>query len=61
MNNDSKSEKHSTSRTKVNVERIKLMMCGNRPLTVRMVVREMNIGKKKFEKVITDDLDMSER
>ena len=56
VEDDSRSGRPSTSRTADNVERVKQMVCGDRRLTVRMIVDELEINRDSVWKIFTEDL-----
>ena len=55
---DSRSGRPSTSRTKVNVKRVRQVECDDRRLTVRMIASQLDKKKNKVYTIITEDLIM---
>ena len=58
VEDDSRSGRHSTSRTADNVEHVKQMVHGDRWLTVRMIADELEINRDSVWEIITEDLGM---
>ena len=58
VEDDSRSERPSMSRTEDNVERVKQIVHGDRRLTVRMIADELEINRDSVWKIITEDLGM---
>ena len=48
VKDDFRSGRPSTSRTEVNMERVRLVVHGDRSLTVRMIANQMNMKKEVF-------------
>ena len=53
------SGRHSTSRTKVDVERVMQMMCSDCRLTVQMIASQLDMKKESIWKIIIEDLSIS--
>lgn len=58
VEDDSRSGRPSTSRTEVNIERVRQVMRGDRQLTVRMIASKLDMKKDSVWKIITEDLGM---
>ena len=48
----------STSRTEVNVERLRQLVCSDGRLTVRMIASQFDLKKDSIWKIIPEELDM---
>ena len=60
VKDDSKSRRPSTSKTEVNIEQVRQVVCGNCWLTMPMTASQLDIKKDSVWKIITEDLGMSE-
>ncbi|ROT70225.1 hypothetical protein C7M84_011507, partial [Penaeus vannamei] len=58
VEDDPRSGRPSTTRTEVNVERVRQMVCSDRRLTVRLIANELGINHDSVWKILTEDLDM---
>ena len=58
VEDDSRSNRPSTSRTEVSVERVKQTVRGDLQLTVRMIASLLDMKKDSIWKIITKDLGM---
>ena len=56
VEDDSRSGRPSTSRTEVNVERVRQVVHGDHWLTVRMIASQLDLTKDSVWKIITEDL-----
>ena len=54
VENESRAERSSTSKTDDNVERVR----SDRRLTLRMISSELNLNRFTVHKILTQDLDM---
>ena len=50
--------RHSTSKTKNNVERVRSLVRLDRRLTLRMISSELNLNRFTVHQILTQDLDM---
>ena len=58
MKDDSRSGRLSTSKTEVNVEQVRQVMCGDCQLTVQMITGQLNMKEDSVWKMIIKDLDI---
>ena len=61
VKDDSRNGRPSTSRTKVNVLWVWQVVCGDFRLIFPMITSQLNMKKDSVWKIITEDLDMSEK
>ena len=61
VKDDSRSGRHTTSRTEINVDRVKLMVCGDGQLTVWMIASHLDMKKDNVWKIITRHSSVSEK
>ncbi|XP_027233874.2 uncharacterized protein [Penaeus vannamei] len=57
MEDNLRSGRPSTTRTEVNVERVRHMLRSDRRLTVRLMANELGINRDSVWKILTEDLD----
>ena len=53
---ESRSGRPSSSRTEINVERVKQLACSDHWLTVQIIANQLNMEKRPLWKIITEDL-----
>ena len=56
VEDDHSNERPSTSKADENGERVRLKVCSNRLLTVRMTADELGMNSERVRKIITEDL-----
>ena len=58
VEDDPRCGRPSTSRDETNVELVKKIVCGDHPLTVRLISDELGLNRNSLWQIITEDLGM---
>lgn len=58
VEDNSRSGRPTTSRTELNVERVRQVVCNDRRVTIRTIASQLDMKKDSVWKIVTEDLGM---
>jgi hypothetical protein len=58
VQDDPRSRQPKTQRTEANVGRVRILMCSDRRLGVRVIAEELNINRETVRQIVKEDLGM---